>query len=54
MSEPTELPITQHFDTGMRAAYEELRPEWAKVISGEMTRATYEAIKESVFAKHGI
>jgi hypothetical protein len=54
MSEPKEMPITQHFDTGMRAAYEELRPEWAKVIAGEMSRETYEAIKKAVFEKHGI
>jgi len=54
MSEPVGIPITQHFDRGMRAAYEELRQEWAKVIAGEMSRATYEAIKQAVFEKHGI
>ena len=54
MSEPVEIPMTEHFDTGMKAAYEELRPEWAKVIAGEMSRETYEAIKQTVFEKHGI
>lgn len=54
MSEPTNVPVIERFDSEMKAAYEELRPEWAKVLSGEMDRETYERIKAAVFKKYNI
>ena len=54
MSEPVELPITQHFTGEMQAAYEELRPVWLQVINGEMSAEVYEQIKATVFRKYGL
>jgi hypothetical protein len=46
--------VTVHMDSSMLAAYSELRPIYASVLDGSMTRQEYELIKEEAFNKHGL
>jgi hypothetical protein len=46
--------ITAHMDSSMLAAYQELRPIYAGVVDGSLSRAEYDAIKDQVFARYRV
>lgn len=44
--------VTTHMDSSMLAAYQELRPIYAGVVAGSMSRDEYDAMKDDVFRKY--